>query len=156
MQLHRFDLSNMPSFRSHWPRGLRRGFAAAWWRGLWFRIPPGCGCLSPVSVVCWQEQVSASGWSLDQRSPTDCGASLCVIYKPHEWGGPGPLGAVAPKEKEMPSFKTSKQRKHKVASPNRKPDELTAQFSLRLLVTLWSPRRLLHRIVHTVPTFRKT
>jgi hypothetical protein len=26
-----------------------------------------------------------------QRSPTDCGGSLCVIYKPRECGGPGPL-----------------------------------------------------------------
>jgi hypothetical protein len=36
-------------------------------------------CLSLVSVVCCQVEVSASGWSLDHRSPTDCGASLCVI-----------------------------------------------------------------------------
>ena len=32
-----------------------------------------------VSVVCCQVEDSASGWSLLQRSPTDCGASLCVI-----------------------------------------------------------------------------
>jgi len=38
-------------------------------------------------------------WSLVQRSPTDCGALLCVIYNPCEWGGPGPLGAVAPNKK---------------------------------------------------------
>jgi hypothetical protein len=37
------------------------------------------GCLSVVSVVCCQVEVSATGWSLVQRSPTDCGASLCVI-----------------------------------------------------------------------------
>ena len=35
-------------------------------------------------------QVSATGWSLVQRSPSDRGASLSVIYKLHEWGGPGP------------------------------------------------------------------
>jgi hypothetical protein len=29
--------------------------------------------------VCCQVQVSATSWSLVQRSPTDCGASLCVI-----------------------------------------------------------------------------
>ena len=28
-----------------------------------------------MSVVCWQVAVPASGLSLDQRSPTDCGAS---------------------------------------------------------------------------------
>jgi len=32
-----------------------------------------------VSVVFYQVEVSASGWSLVQRKPTDCGASLCVI-----------------------------------------------------------------------------
>ena len=37
------------------------------------------GYLSVVSVVCFQVEVSATSWSLVQRSPTDCGASLCVI-----------------------------------------------------------------------------
>ena len=37
------------------------------------------GCPSVVSVVCCQVEVSASGCSLVQRSPTDCGASLCVM-----------------------------------------------------------------------------
>jgi hypothetical protein len=31
-------------------------------------------------------EVSATSWSLVQRSPTDCGASLCVIKKPRERG----------------------------------------------------------------------
>ena len=35
--------------------------------------------VSLVSVVCCQAEVSATGWSLVQRSPTDCAASLCVI-----------------------------------------------------------------------------
>ena len=39
----------------------------------------GHGCLSVVIVVCCQVEVSATNWSLVQRSPTDCGASLCVI-----------------------------------------------------------------------------
>jgi hypothetical protein len=33
------------------------------------------GCLSLVSVVWCQVEVSATGWSLVQRSPTDCGVS---------------------------------------------------------------------------------
>ena len=37
--------------------------------------------MSVVSVVCCQVEVSATGWSLVQRSPTDCGVSLCVISK---------------------------------------------------------------------------
>jgi len=64
--------------RSQWPRSLRRWSAAA-------RLLRDCGleshrehgCIS-VSVVCCQVEVSATGWSLVQRSPTDCGAS-CVI-----------------------------------------------------------------------------
>jgi len=32
-----------------------------------------------VSVVCCQVEVSAADWSLVQRSPPECDASLCVI-----------------------------------------------------------------------------
>ena len=39
----------------------------------------GHGCLSVVSVVCFQVEVSATSRSLVQRSPVDCGASSCVI-----------------------------------------------------------------------------
>jgi len=38
-----------------------------------------------VSVVCCQVEVSATSWSLVQRSPTECAASLCVILKHQEW-----------------------------------------------------------------------
>jgi hypothetical protein len=37
----------------------------------------GHGCLSVVSVVCCQVEVSATGRSLAQRSPTECGVSEC-------------------------------------------------------------------------------
>jgi hypothetical protein len=50
------------------------------------RIPAG----AYMSVVCCQLEVSAMGRSLVQRSPTDCGVSLRVIYKPQECGSPGP------------------------------------------------------------------
>jgi hypothetical protein len=63
--------------RSQWLRGLRRGSAAARLLGWRVPIPPGHGCLSDVSVVCCQVEVSATGWSLVQRSPTECGES-CV------------------------------------------------------------------------------
>jgi len=36
---------------------------------------------------CCQVEVSATDWSLVQRSPIDCGASLCVITKPRKRGG---------------------------------------------------------------------
>jgi hypothetical protein len=43
----------------------------------------GHGCLSVVSVVCCQVEVSATSCSLVQRSPTECGVSKkCVIVKP--------------------------------------------------------------------------
>jgi len=38
--------------------------------------------VSVVIVVCCQVEVSAMDLSLIQRSPTDCGAPLCVIKKP--------------------------------------------------------------------------
>jgi hypothetical protein len=37
----------------------------------------GHGCLSVVCVVCCQVEVSATGWSLVQSSPTECGVSEC-------------------------------------------------------------------------------
>jgi len=80
--------------RSQWPRGLRCGSTAARLLGLWVRIPP--GAWMSVCVECCQVEVSATGWSLVRRSPTDCDASLCVIYKPQEWGGHGPRWAAAP------------------------------------------------------------
>jgi hypothetical protein len=35
--------------------------------------------VSVVSVACCQVDVSATNWTLVQRSPTDCCVSLCVI-----------------------------------------------------------------------------
>jgi hypothetical protein len=46
--------------RSRWPRGLRRRSSAARLLRLWVRIPPVHGCLSVVSVVCCQVEVSAT------------------------------------------------------------------------------------------------
>jgi hypothetical protein len=66
--------------RSQCPRGLRRRSAAARLLRSWVWIPPEKHrCLSVVSIVCCQVEVSANSWSLVQKSPTDCGASLCVI-----------------------------------------------------------------------------
>jgi len=48
------------------------------------------GCLSVVSFVCCQVEISASGWSLVQRSPTECGVCLSVIEEPHR----GVLGSL--------------------------------------------------------------
>jgi len=57
--------------RSQWPRGIRRGSAAARLPGLRVRITSGAWALL-LSVVSCQVEFSASGWWLVQRSPTDC------------------------------------------------------------------------------------
>jgi hypothetical protein len=65
----------------------RRGSAAARLLGLPVRIPPGaCMFVCCECCVC-QVEVSATGWSLVQRSLTDCVLSLGVISKRQEWGG---------------------------------------------------------------------
>ena len=43
--------------------------------GMWVRAD----CPSLVSVVCCQVEVSATGRSLVQRSPTECGVSECDL-----------------------------------------------------------------------------
>jgi hypothetical protein len=71
--------------QSQWPSGLRRGSAADRLLGLQVRFPPRawmfvcCKC-----CVCCQVEVSATSRSLVQRSPTDCGVSLCAMkcYNP--------------------------------------------------------------------------
>ena len=65
--------------RSQWPRGLRRGRAAARFLRWRFRISPGHGYLSFVSVLCCQVEVSATGRSLFQRRPTECGVCECDL-----------------------------------------------------------------------------
>jgi hypothetical protein len=42
-----------------------------------FSAPRTGGCLSVVSVMCCQVKVSASGWSLVQRSPSEFGVADC-------------------------------------------------------------------------------
>jgi hypothetical protein len=54
--------------------------------------------LSVVYVVCCQVEVCATNCPLVQRSPTDCGASLCVIKKPRERGGHSPRWAAEPEK----------------------------------------------------------
>jgi hypothetical protein len=60
---------------------LKRRSVAARLPRLWSRIPPRVrhGCLSVVSVVFCQVEVSATSRSLTLRRPTECDASLCVI-----------------------------------------------------------------------------
>ena len=87
LSLHVIETHNLWICRSQWPRGLRRRSSATRLLRLWVRIPLGHVCLSVVSVVCCHVEVSATDWSLVQGSPTDCGASLCMIKKPRKRGG---------------------------------------------------------------------
>jgi hypothetical protein len=64
------------SSRSQQPRGQRRGSAVARLLG-WFESRRGHGCLSLVSGVCCQLEVSATGRSLIQRGSTESGVSEC-------------------------------------------------------------------------------
>ena len=68
--------------RAQWPRGLRRGSGplASW--DCRFGSRRGHGCLFLLRVVCCQVQVSASGCSLVQRSPTESDVCLSVNVKP--------------------------------------------------------------------------
>jgi hypothetical protein len=43
-----------------------------------------------VSVVCCQVEVCATGWSLVQGSPTDCGVSKSVVMKRRKIRRPRP------------------------------------------------------------------
>jgi hypothetical protein len=65
--------------RSQWPRGLRRRSAAERLLGSWVRIPPEEWMFILYSVLCCQVEVSATGRSLVQGSPTECGLCLSVI-----------------------------------------------------------------------------
>jgi hypothetical protein len=59
--------------------------------GWWVRIPPGAWIFLSCEYCC-QVEVSASGWSLVQRSPTECGMSECdretsIMMRPWStWG----------------------------------------------------------------------
>jgi hypothetical protein len=64
------------NFPSQWPCSLRCGSAAVHLLGLRFWIPVGAWMsFSGRCCVCCQVRVSASGWSLAQRSPSKCGVS---------------------------------------------------------------------------------
>jgi hypothetical protein len=81
------------SCQSQWPCGLRRGSAAARLLGLRVRI----GREHGVSVVCCQVEVSATGRSFVQRSPTEYGVSECDL-ETSAMRRPSPLGLPSHKK----------------------------------------------------------
>jgi len=80
---------------SQWPLSLMCKSYATCLLRLWVQIPAETW-MFVASVVCCQVEVSAIIWSLIQRSPTNFGATLCVIYKPWKLGGHGLHLATAP------------------------------------------------------------
>jgi hypothetical protein len=62
----------------------------------------GRGCLSVVTVVCCQVEVSVSGRSLVQRSPTECGVSECD-REASMMRRPWPTGGCCAKKKRLGS-----------------------------------------------------
>ena len=94
--------------------------------------------LSVVSVVFCQVEVSATSWSLVQRSPTEYSASLCMIYKPRQRGVPGPLGATAPKErKKLKEYHAFVFQPH-VASDIAHPRRIMVQFWYSVVCTVFA------------------
>jgi len=65
-----FEKKKIKFADSRWPRGLRHGTAVARLLGLRVRILP-VAWMFVVSVVCCQIEVTATGRSLVQRSPTE-------------------------------------------------------------------------------------
>jgi hypothetical protein len=83
----------LPSYcRSRWPRCLRCGCTAARLLGLRVPNPPGYGSLSLVSVVYCYVEVSATGRSPVERSPTEYGVSEC--HRGTSYRGRRPTTAV--------------------------------------------------------------
>jgi hypothetical protein len=74
----RYLCSSFIACRSQWLRGLRRRSSAASLLRLRVRISSGTWVFL-LWVLCVLSEVSGTSWSLVQRGPTDCGASLCVI-----------------------------------------------------------------------------
>jgi hypothetical protein len=70
--------------RSRWSRRLMRRSAAARLLGLRVRIPPGAR-MSLANVGCCRVDVSATGRSLDQRSPTGCGMTESDVETSTMW-----------------------------------------------------------------------
>jgi hypothetical protein len=86
--------------RSQWPRGLRRGSAVGRLLGLWVRIPEGAW----MSVSCECCVLSGRGLCVGLITRPEVSyrvwCVLSVIVKRWYWGGPGPLAAVAPWERD--------------------------------------------------------
>jgi hypothetical protein len=93
-------------------------------KNIWWRVLAGVVGSNPaegmdvslMSVMCYQIQVSASGWSLVQRSPTDCGVSECD-HESSIMRRPWLTVAVAPWQKKKSHFFMKNALKFKFPTP---------------------------------------
>jgi hypothetical protein len=79
----------------------------------------GHGCLCLVSVMCCQAEVSATGWSLVQKSHTECGVCKMWPWSLEKWGGLGPQGAVEPLKNKVQYFRFFRQWTLQLLSPRK-------------------------------------
>jgi len=89
--------------RSQWPRGLRRGSAAAHLLRLWFRIPPGawmsvcCECCVLSGRGLCDELITRPEESYRLSFVVVCDLQTSLMRKPWPTGG----GGVAPKRNKL-------------------------------------------------------
>ena len=94
-----------------------------------------------MSVVCCQVEVSATSWSLVQRSYTDCGASLCDLENLVSEEGEGLL-------RKNPKTKTKKAKTNRdMRSTDIEASEYAVLFSLLL------PRSSKGQVPSSMPHF---
>jgi len=62
-----------------------------------------------VSVVCCQVEISATSWSLVQRSPINCGASVVCDLKTSRMRRPWPTFGRSATTKKKGTFKNRRQ-----------------------------------------------
>ena len=83
------------------------------------RIPPEHGCLSLVSVVCYQVEVSVTGLSLVLRSPFECGVSEAGItrgYSTHYSPASSVVSGRAESKLAMPLTRRNKKARQSASS----------------------------------------
>jgi len=86
---------------------------------------------SDVSAVCRQVEVSATGWSLVQRCPTDCGVSECDI-ETSSVRRPWTPRVVEPQKKKKKKKKNKKiQKKKKKKKKKKTQHSPTSYFQFR-------------------------
>jgi hypothetical protein len=89
------------------PRGLRRGAEATRLLGLRVWIPLVNMYVCLLCVLCVVRYRSLRRADHSSRGVLPCVVCLCGMVKPRQWGGPGPLGTVAPWKKKVAKSSSS-------------------------------------------------